>query len=107
MSVLLLTLFPRQRLLNFTCHLMLALKPSQYIIVMSVTLSLEIPVAIDNVNIIMPWPVIPKVSQLSTGHMSVLSLIDDHKTNFPFWVLFVKRVCSLRNLIFERGTSRR
>ena len=109
MSVLLLTLFPRQRLQNFTCHLMLALKPSQCIIVMSVTLSLEIPVATDNVNIIMPWPVIPKVSvsQLLTGHMSVISLIDDHKTNFTFWGLFVKRVCSLRNLIFERGTSRR
>ena len=69
---------------------MLALKPSQYIIVMSVTLSLEIPVAIDNVNIIMPWPVVPKVSQLSTGHMSVLSLIDDHKTNFPFGVFLLK-----------------
>ena len=61
MSVLLLTLFPRQCLLNFTCHLMLALKPSQYIIVTSVSLSLEIPVAVNNGNIIMPWLVILKV----------------------------------------------
>ena len=37
MSVLLLTLFPRQRLLNFTCHLILAKKPSQCTIIMSVS----------------------------------------------------------------------
>ena len=43
MTVLLLTLFPRQRWQNFTCHLMLALKPSQYIIITSVSLSPEIP----------------------------------------------------------------
>jgi hypothetical protein len=61
MSVLLLTLFSRQRMLNFTCHLMLALKPSQYIIVTSVSLRLEIPVAVNNGNIIMPWLVILKV----------------------------------------------
>ena len=61
MSVLLLTLLPWQRLLNFTCHLMLALKPSQYIIVTSVSLRLEIPVAVNNGNIIMPWLVILKV----------------------------------------------
>ena len=35
--VLLLTLFPRQRLLNFTCHLILAKKPSQCTIIMSVS----------------------------------------------------------------------
>jgi|SouAtlMetagenome_1021521.scaffolds.fasta_scaffold10139_1 hypothetical protein len=61
MSVLLLTLVSRQRMLNFTCHLMLALKPSQYIIVTSVSLRLEIPVAVNNGNIIMPWLVILKV----------------------------------------------
>ena len=65
-------------MLNFTCHLMLALKPIQYIIVTSVSVSLEIPVAVNNGNIIMPWLVILKVSQLSTGHLPVLSLIDDH-----------------------------
>lgn len=57
---------------------MLAMKPSQYVIVTSVSLSLEIPVAVNNGNIIMPWLVILKVSQLSTGHLPVLSLIDDH-----------------------------
>ena len=61
MSVLLLTLFSRQHILNFTCHLMLALKPSQYIIVTSVSLRLEIPVVVNNGNIIMPWLVILKV----------------------------------------------
>ena len=61
MSVLLLTLVSRQRMLNFTCHLMLALKLSQYIIVLSVSLRLEIPVAVNNGNIIMPWLVILKV----------------------------------------------
>jgi len=65
-------------MLNFTCHLMLAMKPSQYVIITSVSLSLEIPVAVNNGNIIMPWLVILKVSQLSTGHLPVLSLIDDH-----------------------------
>ena len=65
-------------MLNFTCHLMLAMKPSQYVIVTSVSLSLEIPVAVNNGNIIMPWLVILKVLQLSTGHLPVLSLIDDH-----------------------------
>jgi hypothetical protein len=54
MSILMFTLFPRQHLLNFTCHLMLAMKPSQYVIVTSVSLSLEIPVAVNNGNIIMP-----------------------------------------------------
>ena len=54
------------------------LKPSQYVIVTSVSLSLEIPVAVNNGDIIMPWLVILKVSQLSTGHLPVLSLIDDH-----------------------------
>ena len=77
MFVLLLTLLPLQRLLNFTCHLMLAVKPIQYIIVTSV-LSLEIPVAVNNGNIIMSWFVILKDLQLSTGHMPVLSLIDYH-----------------------------
>ena len=57
---------------------MLAMKPSQYVIVTSVSLSLEIPVAVNNGNIIMPWLVILKVSQLSTGHLPVLRLIDDH-----------------------------
>ena len=61
MSVLLLALLPWQRLLNFSCHLMLDLKPSQYIIVMSVSLRLEIPVAVNNGNIIMTWLVILKV----------------------------------------------
>ena len=66
-------------MLNFTCHLMLAMKPSQYVIVTSVSLSLEIPVTVNNGNIIMPWLVILKVSQLSTGcSFPVLSLIDDH-----------------------------
>ena len=61
MSVLLFTLLPWQCLLNFTCHLMLALKPSQYIIVTSVSLNLETPVAVNNGNIIIPWLVILKV----------------------------------------------